>query len=312
MAALSFLHSQLFVTPPVPSHDFTGQTVLITGANRGLGLEAARHLLRLNAARVILAVRSLSSGHAAKQALEADTGRPGAVHVYELDMASHASVQSFVAQVRDLDRLDAALLNAGIYAEGFVLQDGYESTLTVNVINTFLLALLLVPILRASASSTETLPRLSIVASDRHVMTDLPEWREANTFQALNDPARAKMRLRYMVSKLLQILLARAMARRLLDADSKPVVVINSFTPGYTISGLLANARGATAFAFRLLAKAVARKTEVGARTLVAAISMGEESHGKYLNDSKIDEYAFSSLPPLPPSFFLRRPRGVG
>ncbi|KAL2862199.1 uncharacterized protein BJX67DRAFT_385825 [Aspergillus lucknowensis] len=295
MAALSFLHSQLFVTPALPNHDFSGQTVLVTGGNRGLGFEAARHLLRLNASRVLLAVRSLPSGDAAKELLEASTNRPDAVRVYEVDMASHVSVQAFAEQMRSLDRLDAVLLNAGIFADEFVLQDGYESTLTVNVINTFLLALLLLPVLRASASASQReLPRLSIVASDRHVMTNLPEWKEPNTFEALNDPKRAKMRLRYSASKLLQILLARELARRLLDSTGKPTIIVNSFTPGFTTSGLIANARGLTASTFRLLGKAIARETEVGARTLVTAIAMGPESHGKYLNDGKIEEAALS------------------
>jgi NAD(P)-dependent dehydrogenase (short-subunit alcohol dehydrogenase family) len=113
MAALSCLYSQLFVTPPIPAHDFTGQTIIITGGN----YEAARHILRLNAAPAILAVRSLSSGQAAKETLERDTRRCGAVDVYELDMASHASVQKFVMEMKTVDRIDAVLLNAGIFTQ---------------------------------------------------------------------------------------------------------------------------------------------------------------------------------------------------
>jgi NAD(P)-dependent dehydrogenase (short-subunit alcohol dehydrogenase family) len=202
MAALSFLYSQLFVTPPIPTHDFTEQTIIITGGNRGLGYEAARHILRLNAARVILAVRSISSGQTAKETLERDTKRWGAVDVYELDMASHASVQAFVTEMKTVNRLDAVLLNAGIFTQDFVLQGGYESTLAVNVVHTFLLAALLVPVLRRAAEAHGILPRLSIVASDRHVMNNLPEWKEENTFRVLNDPKRAKMSQRYVLRTL--------------------------------------------------------------------------------------------------------------
>lgn len=189
----SFLYSQLLVAPPVPHKDFTGQTIIITGANKGLGLEAARHLLHLNASRVILAVRSLSKGNAAKDDLEVSTGRLGAVEVCELDMASHESVRRFSDEIsRTIDRLDAVILNAGIYSQDFELVDGHERTMTVNVVNTFLLALLLLPVLRKSAKTWNTVPRISIVSSDRHVMTDLPEWRAENTFQLLKED-RSKM-----------------------------------------------------------------------------------------------------------------------
>lgn len=174
MAALSFLYSQLFVELPVPDHDFTGQTIVVTGANRGLGLKAARHLLRLNAATIVLAVRSEPRGHEVATALEQSTDRPGAVRVCELDMESQQSVERFAAQMDALKRLDAVLLNAGIYTPDFILADGHESTLTVNVINAFLLALLL-PILCRSSREWNTVPRIIIVASDRHVMTTLPE-----------------------------------------------------------------------------------------------------------------------------------------
>ena len=193
MATLSFLHSQLFVEPPVPTHDFSGQTIIVTGANRGIGYEAIRHLLRLNAATVVLAVRSVTRGNEAAAALHSATGRSGVVKVYELDMASQESVKKFAAQMEALDRLDAVLLNAGIYTQDFEIVDGYESTLTTNVINTFLLAMLLVPVLRKSSQSWNIVPRISIVASDRHVMTNLPEWKANNTFQLLNDRKMAKM-----------------------------------------------------------------------------------------------------------------------
>ncbi|KAJ5659956.1 short-chain dehydrogenase/reductase [Penicillium longicatenatum] len=292
MSVLSFLHSQLFVTPPVPTYDFGGQTVIITGANRGIGLEAARHLLRLNAKRVILAVRSVEKGQDAAEELEKSTGRSGAVQVEELDMASYESVKAFASRMGSIDRLDAVLLNAGMYTHSFYLADGYESHLTVNVINTFFLALLLLPILRLSTEKHKIQPRISFVSSDRHVMFSLPEWKEEKPFELLSDEKRAKMQERYMISKLMVILLVREMTAHVKASD----IIINTFTPGYCESGLIDNIKGVSRVVLDLAKKATARTTEVGGRTLVAAIVPWPESHGKYLNDSLIDDSALSSF----------------
>jgi NAD(P)-dependent dehydrogenase (short-subunit alcohol dehydrogenase family) len=198
MSVLSFLHSQLFVTPPVPTYDFGGQTIVITGGNRGIGFEAARHLLQLNAKRVILAVRSVQRGQDAAEELEKSTGRSGAVQVEELDMASHESVKAFATRMEKVDRLDAVLLNAGMYTHRFYLADGYESHLTVNVINTFFLAVLLLPVLRLSADKHKSQSRISFVSSDRHVLFSLPEWKEEKPFELLSDEKRAKMQERFV------------------------------------------------------------------------------------------------------------------
>ncbi|KAJ5150453.1 short-chain dehydrogenase/reductase [Penicillium coprophilum] len=315
MSVLSFLYSQLFVTPPVPTYDFTGQTIIITGANRGIGLEAARHLLRLNARRVVLAVRSTKRGEdAAAELKKSTTGHPGIIQVEELDMASHSSVKAFAARMNKLDRLDGVLLNAGMYTHEFYLADGFlESHLVVNVINTFFLSFLLLPILRASAErSHNARARISFVSSDRHVMYGLPEWKEENPFEVLSDPERARMDERlvktpvvfarvismlikdtsYMITKLMVILLTREMAVHVKPSD----IIVNTFTPGYCESGLIDNIKGTTRVALNLLKKATARTAEVGGRTLVAAIVPWPESHGRYLNDSKIDDLALSSF----------------
>lgn len=187
MSLPSFLYSQLFVGLPSPTHDFTGQNIVITGGNTGLGFEAARYLLQLNAASITLGVRTLSKGHAAKNDLEESTGRTGRVSVLQLDMENYESVKSFAASVSALPRVDAAILNAGKIAQEFYIAEKDESTITVNVISTMLLALLLLPKLRTSAQSNKQHPRLVIVASDRHVMTNLPEWKTPNTFDTLRN-----------------------------------------------------------------------------------------------------------------------------
>src|SRR4051812_6163623 len=84
-----------------------GKTYIVTGANVGLGLETARHLVRSSALRVILGVRNTSAGKAAKADIERTTGRKGVVEVWHLDLASSESVKTFASKAeKDLDRID--------------------------------------------------------------------------------------------------------------------------------------------------------------------------------------------------------------
>jgi retinol dehydrogenase-12 len=149
----SFLYSQLFVKLPKPIKDFSGQTIIVTSSNTGLGLEAARHLSHLNATLIILAVRNQAKGEAAKQSILESTDRADtSIEVWDLDMQSYYSIKAFCTKANKLDRLDAVLENAGIMSKYFKMAAGYESVITTNVIGTFLLALGILPKLRQSAA----------------------------------------------------------------------------------------------------------------------------------------------------------------
>ncbi|ERF74162.1 hypothetical protein EPUS_09246 [Endocarpon pusillum Z07020] len=69
-AGLSLLYSQFFVKLPIPIHSFSGQTIIVTGSNTGLGREAANHIVRLGVSKVILAVRKIRKGEDAKRYIE--------------------------------------------------------------------------------------------------------------------------------------------------------------------------------------------------------------------------------------------------
>jgi len=190
----SFLYSQLFVTLPKPTKDFTGQTIIVTGSNTGLGLEAARHLSHLNATLIILAVRNIAKGEVAKQSILASTGRAGnSIEVWNLDMQSYDSIKDFCAKANGLPRLDAVLENAGIMTKYFKIVAGYESTITTNVIGTFLLALGLLPKLKQSAAEYKTHGILSIVGSDLHFIAKFPEGKSKDIFAALNNEKTSEM-----------------------------------------------------------------------------------------------------------------------
>jgi NADP-dependent 3-hydroxy acid dehydrogenase YdfG len=62
---LAYLYDQLRRVPDVVQTDLRGKTVIVVGANTGIGFEAAQHFARMNAGRLILACRSEQKGQAA-------------------------------------------------------------------------------------------------------------------------------------------------------------------------------------------------------------------------------------------------------
>ena len=60
-----FLHEQLATVPSVEHEDLSGKTVVVIGANIGLGFEAAKHFAKMNPDRIILGCRSKERGEAA-------------------------------------------------------------------------------------------------------------------------------------------------------------------------------------------------------------------------------------------------------
>jgi retinol dehydrogenase 12 len=156
-----------FRSMPYPTKDCTDQTVIVTGSNTGIGLETARHFVRLNAARVILACRSTAKGEAAKASIEASTpSRLAVIEVWLLDMASFESVREFAKRASQLNRLDVLICNASVAPAGKTLVEGYEEMITVNVLSTFLIVFMLLPTLRATGKQFNITPRLVVVASD--------------------------------------------------------------------------------------------------------------------------------------------------
>jgi retinol dehydrogenase 12 len=291
----NFLKSQWTVTPTYPTTTYEGQTVIVTGANVGLGFEAARHITRLGAAKVILAVRSLSKGEEAKKSIEESEKKSGVVEVWQLDLSSYASVEEFASRVnKELPRLDVILENAGIATQDFNLAEGNEATITTNVISTYLLALLVLPKLKETAAKFNKQTYLTIVSSEVHFMTEIPyitkEKDDASVFDILNQ--NKNMSDRYNVSKLLEVFASRQMVADHMQPKSpeQPYPVISNFiNPGLCHSSLMRE--NVTLGAILKLIMG-ARTTEVGSRTLVHATHAGPESHGQYLTDCGIHEPA--------------------
>ncbi|MFA5885435.1 MAG: oxidoreductase [Acidimicrobiia bacterium] len=133
--------------------DLTGRTVLVTGANAGLGLEITR-ILAGNGARVLMACRNPAKAEAAAADV-LDTGPRGTVEVRALDLASIASVDALAARIRaEESALHLLVNNAGLMAvDESRTEDGFEMQLGVNHLGHFALTAGLVPVLLATPGS---------------------------------------------------------------------------------------------------------------------------------------------------------------
>lgn len=281
-------------TPP-PS-TFKDQTILITGANAGVGHDAVWHFARLGASRIILGVRSLEKGQVVKDAIKSDSSITTSIDVWEVDLISFASVKAFAAKCeKELPRLDVAMMNAGISPtpKYEVTSDGWERTVQVNVLSTALLSCLLLPQLVKSAKANPgSTPHLTIVSSDSHLQAVFPDRMESNILDSLNTETSFKGKEfdRYCVSKLFNAYIAIELANLTPEIDGNPVVIVNYATPGFCKSGLLRSS-GQVPLVLRILEKLLARTTEKGSLCYVDAARKGKESHGKYLNHQTVYRY---------------------
>ena len=288
---------------PTPTGDYTSQTVIITGSNTGLGLEAARHIVRLGASTVILAVRDTSKGATAQHSIEASTQRTGVVRVWELDASRFSSVRAFAARANaELKRIDALVLNAGLVATTYALSpDGWESNLQVNVLSTALLALLLLPKLRASRSDKH-IPHLVTLGSETYKQFKKPPFPDApNLLAELNTEKSFKAmgpQPRFALTKLFNIYIANSLAAQLgpananaPDETAQPEVIVTSLCPGFCATELGRGFDGVVGKTVKALAYGtVARSAELGSRTLVDAASAGVEAHGAFWKKGRVNE----------------------
>lgn len=158
-----------------------GRTIVFTGANRGIGLEAARHVAQLGVARLILAVRSVSAGMEAKADIEDsfvdeppstsarqnESDPKPVVEVWRLDLADWTTVRAFAERAsRELDRLDVLVQNASAALDVFGTNEhGYERNIAANVFGTVMLAMMLLPKMRDTATHFDSLPHSVILTS---------------------------------------------------------------------------------------------------------------------------------------------------
>jgi NAD(P)-dependent dehydrogenase (short-subunit alcohol dehydrogenase family) len=133
--------------------NLSGKTVIITGANSGIGFETAR-TLAAKGAIVILAVRNIEKGNTAvKEIIHESSSSP--VEVMRLDLADMESVRSFAAAFTDrYEHLDILINNAGVMIPPYgKTKDGFELQFGSNHLGHFALTGLLLPLLKKTPGS---------------------------------------------------------------------------------------------------------------------------------------------------------------
>ncbi|KAK5653223.1 hypothetical protein OQA88_9122 [Cercophora sp. LCS_1] len=288
--AKEYVGGQLCIKPEYPTHQFTGQTIIVTGSNTGMGMEAARHFVRLDAAKVILAVRSTAKGEQAAKDIATSTKRDGVAEVWQLDLASYQSVEAFAQRASALPRLDVLVGNAGIFFFDFEIAEDNEAHITVNVVSHMLLTMLLLPKLRETSIATGKPSVVTLVGSFTHWMTSFPERKNDNILDHLNDKTKARMRDRYYVSKLIQLLTAREFAKEVTNSTKPGRVIVSVTNPGFVRTDIMRHGGPLFQIYLKIISAAFARTTEEGARTLVLPAQGDEATHGKYMNDGIIAE----------------------
>ena len=194
--------------------DQSGRVVVITGANSGIGLQAATALCA-KGAHVIFACRTVAKADAARASL------PGSHETRELDLSDLDSVRRFAGEMAGVN-LDVLINNAGIMAVPQARSaQGYELQFATNVLGHFLLTGLLLGQIQ---------DRVVTLSSQMHRVGRL----DLADLGGEKRPYRAWAA--YSQSKLANLMLALELQRRL-DAAGSPVISVAAH-PGYAATNL--------------------------------------------------------------------------
>ncbi|KZT73289.1 NAD(P)-binding protein [Daedalea quercina L-15889] len=206
--------------PPEPEFgkedipDLTGQVMIVTGGNAGLGKETVKVLLERNA-KVYMGARDEKKARVAIEELKEQTGKEAIF--LELNLANLASVRKSADEFLSKEKeLHVLFNNAGVTCMplDWVTDDGYDLTFGTNVVGPFLFTKLLLPTILASRETThDKRPRVIWLSSLAAYLSPL-------FFDTFKDGAarrKAGTNSTYSQSKLANNMLARQCARRFGD-----------------------------------------------------------------------------------------------
>ncbi len=258
--------------------DQSGKTFFVTGANTGLGFEAAK-VLSARGARVLLGCRSEDKATAAMDKIAASV--PGAdLRFIPLDQGDLASVEAAAGLVQEEDRLDVLVNNAGIMMPPLqYTTDGFESQLGVNHLGTFALTSHLLPML-ATTGAEHGGSRVVVTSSIAHKPGRID-------FEDLEAHQRYDPQTRYQQSKLANLLFMYELDRRLRAADSPTIAV--ACHPGIAATELARHLPKVVSLAMPLV-KLVLNSASQGAWPTLMAATSDDVEGGDYIGPSRFGE----------------------
>jgi len=246
----------------IPTLD--GKIAIVTGANSGIGFEAAK-TLALHGARVVMACRNADK---TTKAIQRITGKnSGTVVDYmELDLSSLDSVKSFAYTYRNkFDRLDILINNAGVMATPLRhTRDGFEWQFGVNHLGHFALTGYLIDLLLKTPGS-----RVVTVTSIAHFNGEI-------NFDDLKGKHHYGRMNAYRQSKLANLLFAYELQRRIALAGSSSISV--AAHPGISATSIVW-----LPFPVNILKDLVLMKASKGALPIIMAACGETVKGGDYL-----------------------------
>ncbi|KAJ7354473.1 hypothetical protein DFH08DRAFT_922857 [Mycena albidolilacea] len=279
--------------PPVAKADLTGKTVVVIGANTGLGFESVKHFAGMNPGRLIIACRSQSKGQTALEKLKTVTGYKNA-ELWTIDLADFSSVKSFADKFdKDGGRLDILVENAGVTRPKYeATTDGWETSLQVNSLATPLLALLLLPRMVQTAREHRTVPRIVVVGSELYHFGTIPKevLKRGDILTTLGSAEYCTpktMQTFYNVTKLISMFFVRALNARL---DPSTPLIVNTVNPGFCVSELRRDLPAPISWIMAIMEAIMAFSTEEGSRQLVFGAVGPGALRGEYINQSQVEE----------------------
>ncbi len=257
--------------------DQTGRTAVVTGANSGIGYEAAA-VLAARGAQVVMAIRNLDKGAAARDRIVAAS--PGAeVTLQELDLTSLDSVSAAAEALRTAyPRIDLLVNNAGVmWTPKETTKDGFELQFGTNHLGHFALTGLLLEHLLAVPGS-----RVVVVSSLAHkLLADIH-------FDDLQWEHRYSRIAAYGQSKLANLLFTYELQRRLAGRDEPTIAV--AAHPGGSYTELARNVPTILHPAYRIVGPLVFQSAAMGALPTLRAATDPDVHGGQYYGPDGIGE----------------------